>query len=276
MEAGKRIVVPWDFTEIAENALSHAVKMAKVLDNTITLLHIVKKEKDIEDSLERLQKVAEKAKDDFGIETSALVKEGTIFTTIGEYTEENEDINLVIMGTHGMKGLQKLTGSWALKVIVSSHAPFIVVQDPPTDKVSYDKIVFPVNFKSENREKLIWAIYFGKIFKAKIHFVKQDVSDKSLIKKVNQNLTFARKYLSKYNVEYEIATAEKSGNFAQGTINYAKEIDADLMLIMTTKNIGTFDYVMGASEQFIIANTAKVPVMCVNPRKAQNFSLATF
>jgi hypothetical protein len=49
-----------------------------------------------------------------------------------------------------------------------------------------------------------------------------------------------------------------------------------MMLIMTTKNIGTLDYVLGASEQFIIANTARIPVMCVNPRKAQNFSLGTF
>lgn len=276
MEAGKRIIVPWDFTDKAENALAHAVKMSKVLDNTITLLHIVKKEKEIEDGLERLKEKAAEAQEKYGIPTDAVVREGTIFTTIGDYTKEFEDINLVIMGTHGMKGMQKLTGSWALKVIVSSYAPFIVVQDPPTEKVSYDKIVFPVNFRSENREKLIWAIYFGKIFKAKIHFVKQDVSDKALEKKVNQNLAFARKYISKYNVDYEIATAEKSGNFAQATINYAKEIEADLMLIMTTKNIGTLDYVMGASEQFIIANTARIPVMCVNPRKAQNFSLATF
>ncbi len=276
MEAGKRIIVPWDFTEKAENALAHAVKMAKVLDNSITLLHIVKKDKEIEESLALLKDTALQAKEKYGVATDAVVKEGSIFTTIGEYTKENEDINLVIMGTHGMKGMQKLTGSWALKVIVSSFAPFIVVQDPPTEKVSYDKIVFPVNFKSENREKLIWAIYFGKIFKAKILFIKQEVSDKNLVKKVNQNLSFARKYLSKYNVEYEIATTEKSGNFAEATIAYAKEVEADMMLIMTTKNIGTIDYVMGASEQFIIANTARIPVMCVNPRKAQNFSLGTF
>ncbi|HAM98856.1 MAG TPA: universal stress protein UspA [Marinilabiliales bacterium] len=276
MEAGKRIIVPWDFTEKAENALAHAVKMAKVLDNSITLLHIVKKDKEIEEALVRLNDTASQAKEKYGVATNAVVKEGSIFTTIGEYTKENEDINLVIMGTHGMKGMQKLTGSWALKVIVSSYAPFIVVQDPPTEKVSYDKIVFPVNFKSENREKLIWAIYFGKIFKAKILFIKQEVSDKNLVKKVNQNLSFARKYLSKYNVEYEISTTGKSGNFAEATISFAKEVEADMMLIMTTKNIGTIDYVMGASEQFIIANTARIPVMCVNPRKAQNFSLGTF
>ncbi|MCK9206994.1 MAG: universal stress protein [Salinivirgaceae bacterium] len=276
MEAGKRIIVPWDFTEKAENALAHAVKMAKVLDNSITLLHIVKRDKEIEEALVRLNDTASQAKEKYGVATNAVVKEGSIFTTIGEYTKENEDINLVIMGTHGMKGMQKLTGSWALKVIVSSYAPFIVVQDPPTEKVSYDKIVFPVNFKSENREKLIWAIYFGKIFKAKILFIKQEVSDKNLVKKVNQNLSFARKYLSKYNVEYEISTTGKSGNFAEATISFAKEVEADMMLIMTTKNIGTIDYVMGASEQFIIANTARIPVMCVNPRKAQNFSLGTF
>lgn len=273
MEAGKKIVVPWDFTDIAENALAHAVKIANILDNTITLLHIAKKDKDIADAKVRLDHIAKEAKENNNVEVETLVQVGNIFTTIGDFTKDNEDINLVIMGTHGMKGMQKLTGSWALKVIVSSYAPFIVVQDPPSQKSSFDKIVFPVNFKSENREKLIWAIYFGKIFNAKIHFIKQDVHDGNLVKKVNQNLTFAKKYLAKYNVDYEIATAEKSGNFAQATINYAKDIEADLMMIMTTKNIGTIDYVIGASEQFIIANSAKVPVMCVNPRKAQNFSL---
>lgn len=276
MEEGKKIIVPWDFTDVAKNALAHALKMAKILENTIVLMHIVKKEKEMEEAQTRLQKIAEEEAKKTEIPIEVLIKTGTIFTTIGEYTKENEDINLVIMGTHGMKGMQKLTGSWALKVIVSSHAPFIVVQDPPSEKITYDKIVFPINFKSENREKLIWAIYFGKVFKAKIHFVKQDVSDANLLKKVNQNLNFAKKYLNKYGVEFEIATADKSLRFAQATINYAKEIEADVMMIMTTKNIGTLDYVVGASEQFIIANTARIPVMCVNPRKAQNFSLATF
>lgn len=276
MEAGKKIIVPWDFTDKAQNALSHAIKMAKILDNTITLLHIVKKMSEVGDVKQKLDDIASKTTSESGVVTNSVIKEGTIFNAIGEYTEDNDDINLVIMGTHGMKGMQKLTGSWALKVIVSSHAPFIVVQDPPTDKTSFDKIVFPVSFKTENREKLIWAIYFGKIFNAKIHFVKQDVSDQNLVKKVNHNLVFARKYLSKYNVEFEIKTSASSGNLAESTLDYAKEIDADLMLIMTTKNIGTIDYVLGASEQFIIANTAKIPVMCINPRKGHNFSLSTF
>jgi nucleotide-binding universal stress UspA family protein len=276
MNDGKKIVVPWDFTDKAENALAHAKKMAKILDNTITLLHIVKDTKGIEPTITKLNEIAKKSQKESGVKVEAVVKEGSIFTTIGEYTEENEDINLVIMGTHGIKGMQKITGSWALKVIVSSFVPFIVVQDPPTERISFDKIVFPISFKSENREKLVWAIYFGRIFNATIHFIKQDVTDKNLIRKVQHNLAFAKKYLAKYNVSFEIDTTSVSGDFSEATVDFAKEIDADLMLIMTTKNIGTLDYVLGASEQYIISNTAKIPVMCINPRRTNNFSLATF
>ncbi len=276
MNTGKKILVPWDFTEKAEVTLAHALKMAQVLDNTLILMHIVKKDKDVEENQQKLQKIADEHSKKHNILIEVVVKVGTIFTTIGEYTKDNEDLNIVIMGTHGMKGMQKITGSWALKVITSSHVPFIVVQDEPSDKTMYDKIVFPIDFKSENREKLIWAIYFGKIFKAKIYFIKQEVSDSNLLKKINQNLTFAKKYLKQYDVDFEIDTAEKSNNFAQTTINYAQKINADLMLIMTTKNIGKIDYMIGASEQYIIANAAKIPVMCVNPRKARVFSLPTY
>lgn len=39
-----------------------------------------------------------------------------------------------------------------------------------------------------------------------------------------------------------------------------------MILIMTTKDIRLTDYVFGANEQQLIANNAKIPVMCVNPR----------
>ena len=41
------------------------------------------------------------------------------------------DAEMVIMGTHGIKGMQKFFGSWALKVIANSKVPFIVIQEPP-------------------------------------------------------------------------------------------------------------------------------------------------
>ena len=37
----KLIVVPWDFTHVAEHALAHAVKISRMVGNEICLLHIV-------------------------------------------------------------------------------------------------------------------------------------------------------------------------------------------------------------------------------------------
>ncbi len=40
-EKKKLIIVPWDFTHVAESALAHAVKIGRMVSNDICLLHIV-------------------------------------------------------------------------------------------------------------------------------------------------------------------------------------------------------------------------------------------
>ena len=60
----------------------------------------------------------------------------------------------------------------------------------------------------------------------------------------------------------------KSSKFARETLDFAIEKKADLILITTTKNISVADYLLGAPEQYIIANSNRIPVMCVNPRAA--------
>jgi nucleotide-binding universal stress UspA family protein len=170
------------------------------------------------------------------------------------------------MGTHGMKGTQKLFGSKALKVLTGSNAPFIVVKAKPTESLRISNVVFPIDFKSENKEKLQWAIYIGRNFQSKVHLFKYPVSDSDLQKKVNTNLNFAIRFLKQNNIEYEIHTAPKKGSFANATIRFSRKIKADLIILMTTKHITFLDYMFGADEQEIIDNSAKIPVMCVNPR----------
>ena len=109
------------------------------------------------------------------------------------------------------------------------------------------------------------AIFMGKYFDSKVHLLVSLSSDKNLLKKTNVNINFSVKYLIQNNIDYEIHEVER-GNFAQQTLDFALKINADLILIMTTKNITMADYVMGASEQFIIANSSKIPVCCVNPK----------
>jgi nucleotide-binding universal stress UspA family protein len=213
-----------------------------------------------------LKHIADENSVRYNIPIQSAVVKGSIFSAIAEYAnEEDRNASLVVMGTHGMKGMQKLTGSWALKVIVKSKIPFIVVQDPPVDQNRYHNIVFPVDFRVEDKEKMGMAIFMGKYFDSKIHILKGTPSDKGLAAKVNKNLNFAVKYLIQNNVEYEIHETS-SGKTAQKTIDFANKINADLILIVTTKSPTFADYMLGASEQEIIANSSRIPVCCVNPK----------
>lgn len=268
-ENKKMIVVPWDFTHVAESALAHAVKIGRMVGNDICLLHIVDTDTKVRAEGEKrslLNHVAEENSRKYNINIVSQVKKGSIFTSIAEFVNTSE-ANLVVMGTHGIKGMQKLTGSWALKVIVKSKIPFIVVQETPSDQGRYHNIVFPVDFRVENKEKMGMAIFMGKYFDSKIHILKTKTTDKSLLKRININLNFAIKYLIQNNIDYEIHEMPR-GKFAQQTIDFAHKIHADLILIMTTKNITMADYVLGASEQYIIANSSKIPVCCVNPKSS--------
>jgi nucleotide-binding universal stress UspA family protein len=265
----KIIIVPWDFTQVAAHALEHAVKISRMLGNEICLLHIVdpgiKAPAEGEKSA-ALRQVAEENGKKFNMHIATHMAKGTIFSGIAEYAND-KDASLVVMGTHGMKGMQKLTGSWALKVIVKSKVPFIVVQEPPADQERYHNIVLPMDFRNENKEKIRIAIIMGKYFDSKIHMLVSQTGDKNLTKKTNVNINFAIKYLIQNNIQYEMHEVPK-GNFAQQTIDFCEKMNADMIVIMTTKNITVADYVIGASEQYMIANSSKIPVCCVNPKSS--------
>jgi nucleotide-binding universal stress UspA family protein len=274
-EKQKITVVPWDFTPVAENALAHAVKISHMVHNEICLLHIVDKAiKPAEEGqkMAALKLVANENSTKYNVPISVHISKGSIFSAIADFVNDKDkkhekEANIVVMGTHGMKGMQKLTGSWALKVIVGSKVPFIVIQDPPADQERYHNIVFPVDFKKENKEKIQMAIFMGKYFESKVHMLVTVSTDANLIKKTKINLNFAIKYFIQNNIEYEIHEVPK-GNFAEQTLEFSQKINADLILIVTTKNITFADYMIGASEQYIIANSSKIPVCCVNPRSS--------
>jgi len=263
-KTNKPVLVPWDFTQVAEYALEHAVNLAKIVDSNVAMVHVVKNKKEVDEASVKMKETIDVVEKKYGIRPEIYTRYGTIFKTINEVSDELA-CDFVIMGTHGMRGMQKFTGSWALKVIAGSKAPFFVVQAPPRNN-EYKNVVFPVDFKLENKEKLKWVYYMSKLYKTKIEICKPNVNDAIIKKRTTANLLFAKKYLDDKGIEYEISTVDGEGSFADETIKFAEKKNADLIIIMTTKRISFQDYVLGADEQVIIANDAKIPVMCVNPR----------
>jgi nucleotide-binding universal stress UspA family protein len=263
----KSILVTWDFSSVSYHALKHAMKISHILKNNILLFHVVKQDSEEEAARKGMESVVEEIRKEYQEEVGYAVRSGKIFKEIADYASKEENkINFVLMGTHGMKGRQKLFGSWALKVIAGSSVPFIVVQDDPPDKERYTDIVFPVDFRKENKEKLQWAIFLGKYLNSKIHLYKEPLVNKDLAKKVNVNLNFAVRFLIQNNIEYEIHSPARSNNFQKEVLAFSKKIHADMILITTTKHITAVDYIFGAKEQYLLSNNEKIPVMCVNPK----------
>ncbi len=265
----KSIMVTWDFSAVSYSALKHAIKMAHIVKNNIILFHVVNDPSEEETARKKIGKNVEEIQKDFGEDVGYVLRQGKIFNEISDFaSDEANNINLVIMGTHGMKGGQKLFGSWALRVIAGSSVPFIVVQNEPPAKERYTDIVFPIDFKSENKEKLQWAIFLGKYLNSKIHLYKYPSADKALQKKMNVNLNFAIRFLIQNNIEYEIHSASKPGAaiFQKELLAFSRKIKADMILITTTKHITKVDYIFGAKEQYLLSNSEKIPVMCVNPK----------
>lgn len=270
----KTIVVPCDFTEIAQYAIDLANAVGKILGTDFTLVHIVdegslftsenSRKKSLEVATQKLSEYADKCEKDFGKKPKIIVRLGNLYDTINTIAEELE-ARLVIMGIHEFKGLQKFTGSRALRVMAGSKVPYIMASAPYEFRPNND-IVFPVDHKVENKEKLVWANYMAGNFKSKIHIFSANHSDELLRKRTLANLNFARKYMTEKGIDYEIHTAEKGKNFTEEIIRFSKEVNTNLILIMITKEISLQDYLLGAEEQKIIFNDAKISVMCVNPR----------
>ena len=206
------ILVPVDFTPVTGYAIEHAVKFSKILSKEITILHIIKKDIEYKEAEEKIKEEAKSILDKFGVKVHTLIREGSIFTTIGEVANEL-NAELVIMGTHGMHGLQKITGSWALKVTVKSKAPVIIVQDSPKhDKIQ--RLVFPLDFKKENKEKIGWACFMARLFNAKILVFKSKFKDRGFIRNIMINFRFTEKYFRNHDVDYEVFIAEPKRNFS--------------------------------------------------------------
>jgi nucleotide-binding universal stress UspA family protein len=262
------IIVPWDFSQVAGYALEHAVMFAKTTKEQIFLLHITKSDKEISKAQKDMEKIAKETFAKSKIKPKVMVQTGNIFKTITQIANDN-NAKFVIMGTHGIKGMQKFTGSLALKVIAGTNTPFIVVQEPPVNE-TIRNIVFPIDNRKESKQKLKQANLLARYYKVKYTLtIPEKVTGELANKNFKQNLAFVKSYFKQHSIEFEVHKVSGTDNFSDATLKYAAEYKPDMIIVLTTKNINIQDYVLGADEQKVIANKSKIPVMCINPMKVK-------
>jgi nucleotide-binding universal stress UspA family protein len=257
----KTFIVAHDFSEVADNALQHAVTTAKFLNAKVLVLHVVAKSKEIADSEAKLAKII--APFEGKAEVIPKVRVGNIFEDIGDFAAEHH-AELIFMGTHGTKGWQHLTGSNALKIVTSSNAPFIIVQNSEVKATGYDDIVVPLDLHKETKQKLAIVADLARYFKSRVHVVTPDETDEFLKNKVNANIAFAKKFFSEREIEMTAKLVSPSG-FDKEVVKHAVQTDSDLIAIMNLNKNSLFGVLTSNYEQYIINNDAQIATLIVNP-----------
>ncbi len=142
----KKIVVPIDGSGWSERAVPHAVDLARISQGEIILLHVFKPPlHEFEDTLalagedEQMSRIREDIKNKLkslrsqlrgqGVECRVQVIEAVgIAAQICDYIKE-EDVDLVVMSTHGRSGLARfLFGSVAYKVMQEVDIPVLLIR----------------------------------------------------------------------------------------------------------------------------------------------------
>jgi len=265
MDNNYKVLVPHDFTEEADAAVSHAAMVAKSFDGEVVLLHVISSEKARSSTEEKLKSISTDSSNTYSVDVTFEIRKGSIFDRIPEVAKEIGAM-LIVMGTHGVKGIQHLTGSYALKVIGHSKVPFIVTQSAKSKGKVVD-LVLPIKFSQETKSKLAITASIAKHFKAIVHIFTANETDEFIKTKVNRELTFAKNYFNERGVKYEVERAPEHGNFIPQMLDYSNDIDADMIAIVNSSGDGGFlpDLFKGSGEIEVISNSYKIPVIVMNP-----------
>ncbi len=278
----RKILIPFDFSETAELAIEHAVFMAKLHKADIILLHIIesysfasaitsafgKSQSEFEDKMEssakeKLQQLTEKLHHDSGMKVTHITEKGKIYKKIVSIAEENQ-ADIIIMGTHGVSGFQDfLVGSNTYRVVISAPCPVISVQ-AHSRKIGFKDIVLPIDNSHSSRQKVKYAVEIAKHYNSIIHIAgMMTMNDIDLQRRFEVKVHQVQAYLEEHEVAHTVKVF-KTDTSPTTTMNYASQINADLLIIMTEQEgSGIF---MGNYAQQII-NQSKIPVMNIRPEE---------
>ena len=271
-ERNNIILVPTDFTPVGQNAIDHAVKAGELLNFKVVILHVINRETRsgfgkentglaVEKKLKEIVKVI---KSKSKVSVDFIYREGSIFDIIQQVAGELK-ANIMILGTHGKRGLQHLVGSYAMKVITQSPVPVIVVQKRQIGPDGYKKIIFPIGLYTESRQQVFYAIVSSLLFKSEILVFKQTSKQAADSTRLNIITSQIEEEFIRNGVKYTITEAERHTNFAGQLLDFAVSESADVLIMMTDSNIENPNFDNSSWSEKLIFNLAQIPVLCVNP-----------
>lgn len=168
----ERILFPTDFSTVAEDAFSHAAHLAMQYDAEVYVFNVVTpQEADESNPMEYLPLQASDDRDGLyyvpsdrvSVETPAN-EEGAVRVVYGQIQSvspaeaiieqaESNDFDLIVMGTHGRRGIDRLlSGSVSEEVVRQAPCPVftILAGEEPTHGPYVDRVLAPVDLSEQS------------------------------------------------------------------------------------------------------------------------------
>lgn len=273
----KTILVPTDFSDVANNAANVAAALAKKTGAKIMLLHVVEDSsvssvhftgelvipgiedrlyiyKLIETAKKEINALREKYKD---VNFEDVIRVGNPYYSVQDMIKEYK-IDLIVMGTKGASGAKEiLIGSNAEKVVRHAKCPVLTVQGP-IENIDIKNIAFATGLKDAQGEHIEIVKVIEQFFDVKTHIVRVNTpnnfqTDLDSIRELNEYAEGSG--IANYTVRvYNDITEE------EGIIHFADEIDADLIVMATHGRKGLAHLIAGSIAEEVV-NHAKRPVL---------------
>jgi len=273
----KRILVPFDFSPIAEHALDFACQIAKKLDGGIMLLNVIEHPTadsfktmgmQIDDPMEqlyikkmyemvdnKLREVVSRANYANG-KISTKIQLGNAFNTIIDQITE-EKVDLLIAGTEGISGINDyFVGSNAEKIVRHASCPVITIHEK-AEIEPIEKIVFASGFMDLDETFIEKVKELQSVLEAQLNIVK--INTPASFTSTRHDQKQMDDFIERYGIENYTTAIYNYKNEEDGIMLYAEDIDADMIAIGTNQRKGIGHFFAGSIAEDIV-NNAKIPI----------------
>ena len=278
----RNIVVPIDFSPESVKALQKAIFMARKMDGAVHMIHVNKvktflfggyKTTEDPDDIDRSFKELMTATPHEGIELNYSIQSGNVTKEVAKFADKLT-AHLIVVGTHGATGFsENWMGSNAYRIVTHSSCPVLSMRGED-GFLDVKKIVLPIDTYSGTRQKVPFTMELAQMFNAEIHVLGTCIDETDVMQVKIQNYMLQVARVLKENglkVEAEYVTGN---NIANLTMDYAKEVNADLISIMTEMESKFSNTFMGTfAQQIVHRSTIPVLTMHENPDMEGNVSI---
>lgn len=268
----KTILVPYDFSTVANHALSLAINVGLKTGIHLHILHVVELPVVQDNAFASIQSFEgfykEEMKRDRGnrialaiknitnesIRVSIRVSFGTVVHEIINYAETN-NVDLIIAGSHGTSGIREFViGSNAEKIIRKSTKPVLIIKEYHHQEIR--SIVLAAELDTNQPVQLMeMTKKLQSLFGAVLHIHIVGKTPDPAKKPTHQQLHEIQDRFGFENVTWNFL---KPSSIEESIIEFSELVNADMISISTHKQRGFSELLNGSIAKHLVNHSARM------------------